>query len=104
MTKNRLRVEMAGLGLVAEPHLKGYNSHPEAEVVAICDQDLERAKTFGMRHNIKHVFSSFGQMLEFDLDVVDIATPTHLHVPMTLKALRAGKHVHCEKPFCRSLA
>jgi UDP-N-acetylglucosamine 3-dehydrogenase len=32
---------------------------------------------------------------------VDIATPTYLHIPMTLQAVRAGKHVHCEKPFCR---
>lgn len=32
------------------------------------------------------------------------ATPTFLHVPMTLQALQAGKHVHCEKPFCRSVA
>ena len=38
---------------------------------------------------------------EADINVVDIATPTYLHIPMALQAARAGKHVHCEKPFCR---
>ena len=35
------------------------------------------------------------------IDIVDIATPTYLHAPMALAAVQAGKHVHCEKPFCR---
>ena len=38
-----------------------------------------------------------------DINTVDIATPTFLHVPMTFQAATAGKHIHCEKPFCRSV-
>ena len=35
------------------------------------------------------------------VNVVDIATPTHPHAQMTVQAAAVGKHVHCEKPFCR---
>jgi predicted dehydrogenase len=38
-----------------------------------------------------------------DINTVDIATPTWLHAPMAIQAARVGKHVHCEKPFCRSV-
>ena len=97
-----LRVGMVGLGLVATSHLKGYLSHPRAAVVAICDLDQARALRFAEENGIEEVYADYGDMLnEADLDVVDIATPTHLHAPMALEAVRAGKHVHCEKPFCR---
>ena len=104
MEREKLRVGMVGLGLAATPHFKGYASHPRAEVVAVCDLDGERARAFVGEHAIPQVYTSFEQMLkEGDIDVVDIATPTFLHAPMTLQALDAGKHVHCEKPFCRSV-
>ena len=97
-----LRVGMVGLGLVATSHLKGYLSHPRAAVVAICDLDQARALRFAEENGIEEVYADYGDMLnEADIDVVDIATPTHLHAPMALEAVRAGKHVHCEKPFCR---
>jgi len=104
MTQEKIRAGMVGLGLVSTPHLKGYQSHLRAEMVAVCDLDEERAKGFAGEHGIPQVFTSYEEMLEkADIDVADIATPTFLHAPMTAQAARAGKHVHCEKPFCRSV-
>lgn len=101
----RVRVGMVGLGLVATSHLKGYLSHPTADVSAVCDVDLARAEEFAATHGIPHVFCSYHEMLAAaDIDAVDIATPTHLHSEMAVHAARAGKHIHCEKPFCRSVA
>lgn len=97
-----LRVGMVGLGLVSTSHLKGYLSHPRAEVIAICDLDEARALRFAEEHGIEEVYIDYGDMLEgAEIDIVDIATPTYLHAPMALAAVQAGKHVHCEKPFCR---
>ena len=97
-----LRVGMVGLGLVSTSHLKGYLSHPRAEVIAICDLDEARALRFAEEHGIEEVYTDYGDMLEgAEIDIVDIATPTYLHAPMALAAVQAGKHVHCEKPFCR---
>ncbi len=97
-----LRVGIVGLGLAATPHLKGYQSHPRAEVTAICDLDEARALRFAEEHGIEEVYTDFTDFLEgAEIDIVDIATPTFLHAPMALQAVKAGKHVHCEKPFCR---
>ena len=100
-----VRAGIVGLGLVATSHLKGYYSHPRATVVAVCDVDVRRAERFAASFGIEQVFASYAEMLaKADINTVDIATPTYLHAPMTIQAAKAGKHVHCEKPFCRSVA
>lgn len=97
-----VKTGMVGLGLVSMSHLKGYASHPQAELVAVCDLDRKRAEQFAEAHGIAKVYTSYEEMLvKADINTVDIATPTFLHVPMTQRAAEAGKHVHCEKPFCR---
>ena len=102
--KASVRVGIVGLGLVSSSHIKGYLSHPQAEISAVCDLDLRRAEEVGRHHGIPHIYGSYEEMLKADVvDAVDIATPTFLHSEMTLKAALAGKHVHCEKPFCRSV-
>ena len=104
MTTKSVKVGIVGLGLASASHFTGYASHPHSEVVAVCDTDEERAQEFGSTHGISPVYTSFDEMLErADLDLVDIATPTYLHATMTRQAAEAGKHVHCEKPFCRSV-
>ncbi len=96
------RIGIVGLGLVAYSHLKGYRSHPAAEVAAVCDLDAGRAQGFAEENRIPKVYTSFDELLaDPKINVVDIATPTHLHSTMAAQAAAAGKHVHCEKPFCR---
>jgi len=105
MKLDTVKAGMVGLGLVSTPHFKGYASHPQAQVVAVCDLDRQRAEHFAKAHNIPEVYTSYDEMLaKADINTVDIATPTFLHVPMAVKAANAGKNVHCEKPFCRSTA
>ena len=102
MTQQRVKVGMVGLGLVSNSHIKGYESHPNAEVAAVCDVDEARARRFAEANGIADYYSSYDEMLErADIDAVSIATPNHLHAPMVRKAAEAGKHIHCEKPFCR---
>ena len=104
MKIDKVKVGMVGLGLVSTSHLKGYKSHPEAEIVAVCDLDKTRAEQFASNFGISNVFTSYDEMLEkAEINAIDIATPTYLHAPMAMQAIKAGKHVHCEKPFCRSI-
>ena len=98
-------VGIVGLGLAATAHVRGYLSHPNAQVLAVCDTDAHRAAEFGERYGVERVYTSYADLLDDrDVQVIDIATPTFLHARMTRQAALAGKHVHCEKPFCRSVA
>ena len=105
MKPENVKAGMVGVGLVFTSHLKGYLSHSNAEVVAVCDLDADRARQFAEKYGIPEVYSSYEEMLKHaDINTADIATPTFLHVPMTIQAAEAGKHIHCEKPFCRSMS
>ena len=96
---------IVGLGLAATAHSRGYRSHPAARVLAVCDSDGQRAAAFGEQYGIERVYTSYAELLaDHDLNVIDIATPTFLHAQMTRQAAQAGKHIHCEKPFCRSVS
>jgi predicted dehydrogenase len=101
---DKLRVGIVGLGLVSTSHYQGYASHTRAEVVAVCDVDADRARRFADEHGIPRSYASYSEMLEnAGIHLVDIATPTFLHSSMTIEAARAGKHIYCEKPFCRTV-
>jgi len=95
---------IVGLGLAAASHVKGYESHPDSEVLAVCDSDGERAHRFAAEHSVPLVYTELEEMLANPaITAVDICTPTFLHAPMARQAAAAGKHVHCEKPFCTSI-
>ena len=99
-----LRCGVIGLG-VGKTHIKGYRTHPNAEVVAIADPDLVRLEAVGEEYGVPGRYASAADMLKAEnLDVVSVATPNKFHKPLTLAALRAGCHVLCEKPMAMSAA
>ncbi|MGC8842411.1 MAG: Gfo/Idh/MocA family protein, partial [bacterium] len=103
MPKRKLRVGIIGVGGIAQAHMQGYAKlKDKVDLVAFCDTIPERAekgaKEYGSR-NAK-VFTDYREMLEMkDLDAVDICTPNKFHAPQAIDALKAGKHVFCEKPM-----
>jgi D-xylose 1-dehydrogenase (NADP+, D-xylono-1,5-lactone-forming) len=72
------------------------------EIVAVGSRDLERARTFAATWGIERAHGSYEELLADDgVDAVYIALPNALHHAWTLRALGAGKHVLCEKPYSR---
>jgi predicted dehydrogenase len=74
-------------------------------IVALCDVDSAKAGgTFGKFPGAKR-YKDYREMLEKqkDIEAVMIATPDHMHAPITMAALRAGKHVYVEKPMAHSI-
>lgn len=75
------------------------------EVVAIASRDLARAREVADALGIPQAYGSYDDLLAAPgIDAVYNPSPNHLHVPLTLKAMAAGKHVLCEKPIALSAA
>jgi D-xylose 1-dehydrogenase (NADP+, D-xylono-1,5-lactone-forming) len=82
--------------------LAGAAESEQAEVIAVASRDLARAEAYARDHGIEQAHGSYESLLESpDVDAVYISLPNSLHVEWTLRALEAGKHVLCEKPFSR---
>ncbi len=76
-----------------------------SEVIAIASRDLNKAQKAAQQLGIPRAYGSYEALFEDpDVDAIYNPTPNHLHVPLTLAALQAGKHVLCEKPIALSLA
>src|SRR5215207_9178617 len=70
------------------------------DIVAIASRDEKRAKEAARDHGIAKAYGSYEALLaDPDIDAIYNPLPNHLHAPLTIKALEAGKHVLCEKPI-----
>lgn len=100
----KTRVGLIGTGFVADIHAAAFAMVPDAEVVAVASSSEAKARQFAHQRQIPHAFGSYREMLALkEVDLVTVAIPNHLHAQVTLDAARAGKHVICEKPLCRTL-
>ena len=73
---------------------------PWCEITAIASRDLSRARAAAGELQIPKAYGSYEELVADDsIEVVYNPLPNHLHVPWTLKAAEAGKHVLCEKPI-----
>lgn len=75
------------------------------ELVAVASRSQQSADAYAAQWEIPHAFGSYEAMLDSGLvDAVYISLPNHLHAEWTVRALRSGVHVLCEKPFALTLA
>lgn len=73
---------------------------PWCEITAIASRDLSKAKQAAAGLNIPNAYGSYEELLaDNDVEAIYNPLPNHLHVPWTVKAAEAGKHVLCEKPI-----
>jgi predicted dehydrogenase len=97
----KIRIGLVGCGFVSELHMYAYGRvyGVDVEVKAVAARG-DHVVDFAGRHQIPRVYRSFRDLMaDGELDVVDICTPPSLHTSMIVDAMRAGKHVICEKPF-----
>jgi len=117
-SRQKVNVAVVGLGFMGVTHLRAYLENKSARVVAVCDAVRLPVKGVlaGVAGNIKKtadiqlgaqvkVFRQLEEVLrEADVELVDLCTPTPLHREQSIAALKAGKHVLCEKPLARTSA
>ncbi|MBA3707408.1 MAG: Gfo/Idh/MocA family oxidoreductase [Planctomycetes bacterium] len=84
---------------------KFFRSGVQPVLKVACGQDAASTRAFATRWGWEESATDWRQVIaREDIDIVDIALPTHLHHPVALAAARAGKHLFCEKPMALSLA
>ena len=78
---------------------------PKVELVAVASRDAARAGAYAREWGIERAYGSYEALLEDGgVQAVYVSLPNALHVPWSVRALEAGKHVLCEKPLARSAA
>ncbi|MGQ9629332.1 MAG: Gfo/Idh/MocA family protein [bacterium] len=101
-----LKVGIIGCGGIARTHMEGYlklAEKGEVKVRACSDIDKERAKEFAQKYDIPKAYGDFNKMLEGEkLDIVSVCTPNYAHKEPTIRALKLGVNVLCEKPIAMS--
>jgi len=99
-----LKVGVVGLGM-GKSHIKGFQLHPQAEVVALADLNKDLLAQQSQEFQVAAQYEDYREMLAQEhLDVISIATPNFLHLPIALAAFDAGCHVLCEKPMALNTA
>ena len=93
---------MLGAGDISSSHAPALRAIPElAEIVAVCDLDIERARALQRQYDVPAAFDRMETMLEqVQPDVVHVLLPPDVHASAAEKCLLAGSHVFVEKPFC----
>ena len=95
----KLRMGVVGLRM-GKNHAKAYQTHPGAELVAVCDMNEELLRPVAAELKVPQTYTTAQEMFEkAGLDAVSVATPNKFHAPLSIAALRAGLHVMCEKPM-----
>ena len=94
------KIGIIGCGKIAQVrHIPEYLEHPQAELAGLFDLNQARAQELGDRLNVK-VYPTWEAMLaDPAIDAVSVCAANHVHAEITIAALRAGKHVLCEKPM-----
>ena len=104
---DKLRAAFVGTGRISDLHALAYLDDERADIVALCDRDLELARRRGRQWGVadERVFRDYHELLALDdIDLVEILLPHHLHHQATLDAFAAGKHVSVQKPMALSVA
>lgn len=91
-------------GIAQKAMLPALQAAKGCALAAIASRDLGRAEAMAARFGIARAYGSYEDVLaDPEIDAVYNPLPNHLHVPLTLQALAAGKHVLCEKPLALTL-
>jgi predicted dehydrogenase len=102
----KYKIGVIGTGFMAAKHCDTLSKCDNSELITICstEKSLHIAEEFRNKFNFKKTTSDYNSMLlDTDIDIIFICTPDSQHPDQIIQALKAGKHVFCEKPVARSM-
>jgi predicted dehydrogenase len=100
-----MRVGLIGCGGIAPVHIKVYQSMENVEFAAVCDLNLERAKSAANKFGVRKYYQNYFDMFESEeLDLVDICTPVSTHAKVVCDAAKEVSAILVEKPMALSVS
>lgn len=109
--KKILRVGTIGFGSMGKTHTYALKNLPfyyptlpfEVELGGVCTRTQEKSDFVAKTFNFERAVTNENELInDPSIDIIDICTPNILHFDTIMKAIKAGKHVYCEKPMCIS--
>lgn len=101
---NKMRVGIIGTGLQFSRRAPVIKEWPDAQLIAIASLHYEDAIKAAEQFNC-NAYKTWEEVVNLpDLDVILVCTPPHVHAEISIKALKAGKHVLCEKPLSKTIS
>lgn len=95
-----IKFAIIGPGTISHSFMNGVNELSSCEVISVVSRDINRAKEFASKYNIKYAYDDYEKCLDNkEVDAIYVSTPPFMHYPNVKLALEKGKHVICEKPF-----
>ena len=99
----KIRFAVVGTNFISDNFVDAVISSGVAEISAVFSRKLDTGRLFAEKHGLPKIYIDYAEMLaDADIDAIYVASPTICHYEHTLAALRAGKHVLCEKMICTS--
>ncbi|NTU93967.1 MAG: Gfo/Idh/MocA family oxidoreductase [Chlorobiaceae bacterium] len=102
--KKRVKIGFIGSGWAQVAQAPAFSLMDDVELAAVASPTDRHRWKFMERFGIRQGFSDWREMLQCDLDLVCVTTPTSMHEPMVTGVLESGKGVLCEKPFALTVA
>lgn len=103
---DKIKIGIIGVGGISECHIASYLKNPDVELYAFCDINEKTLKLKGEKYGITKLYTDAEEMVNAlpELDAVSVCTWNNAHKACTITALKAGKHVLCEKPMAMNKA
>jgi UDP-N-acetyl-2-amino-2-deoxyglucuronate dehydrogenase len=102
---DKVKFAVVGLGNIGSRHLAVLDAEQQAQLVGICDIELDKCRKYAKLYKGVPFFCSYEQMLkETDAEVINICTPHGLHSSMAIAAAKIKRHVLVEKPMALTIA
>jgi len=98
----KLKFAIIGCGRMGSRRAEAIKNHKEAELVCVVDSFKSKAEALGRKFCCPHYEDYRDALSCVDIDCVIVSTPNKFHRPISVKAMKMGKHVFCEKPLARN--
>lgn len=99
-----IKLAIIGTGGMANAHVQHFKKIRGVKLVAACDIDANRVRDFAGKYGIPETYTSVKELLaKSGCDAVTVVTPDAYHAEVSLAAIKAGKHILCEKPLATNV-